>query len=94
MMNDMKPMFETRIFNGKKKSGKYSFGAAQRTEIFRFVIDEIKKHWKRDDLIKKAKKYEKKAKFEKAIVQYKKMLEIFPDDGETKNKIEELGLAG
>jgi spore photoproduct lyase len=45
-LEQMKPMFPEKEFEGfnKPKSGKYSFGAAQRTEIFRFVIDEIKKH--------------------------------------------------
>ena len=43
MMNDMKPMFETRVFNGKKKSGKYSFSDEKRVEIFDFAISEIRK---------------------------------------------------
>ncbi len=43
MMNDMKPMFETRIFKGKKKSGKYSFSDEKRVEIFDFSINEIRK---------------------------------------------------
>ena len=50
----------------------------------------MKHFWKRDDLIKKALRYEKKGKIEKAIVQYKKILEIFPDDEDTKNKIKQL----
>ncbi len=50
----------------------------------------IKKHWKRDDLIKKANKYRNRKKYDKAIIQYQKILEIFPADGDTKKKLEEL----
>ncbi len=51
---------------------------------------DLSQHWKRDDQLKKAKKYEKREKYEKAIVQYQKILELFPDDGGTKRKIENL----
>ena len=42
----MEPMFPPKVFEGNKKAktGKYSFGAGQRKEIFRYVIDEIRKH--------------------------------------------------
>ncbi len=63
-----------------------------RTEIY--YVDpnflDIKNHWKRDDQLKKAKKYEKKQKHEKAISQYQKILELFPNDEGTKRKIETL----
>ncbi len=50
----------------------------------------IKLFWKRDDLIKKANKYRNRKKYDKAIVQYQKILEIFPNDENTKRKIETL----
>lgn len=40
----MQPMFEPKMFGGKKKIGKYSFTENERTEIFSFAIDEIRKH--------------------------------------------------
>ena len=45
-LEQMKPMFPPKLFSGNKKpkAGKYSFGAAQRTEIFKFVIEEIRRH--------------------------------------------------
>ncbi|MBF0227366.1 MAG: hypothetical protein HQK76_18125 [Desulfobacterales bacterium] len=44
MTKDMKAMFEPKEFEGKMKSGKYSFPEDQRVEIFSFAINEIKKH--------------------------------------------------
>lgn len=46
LMEQMKPMFTPKHFPGSKtaKSGKYSFTAQKRTEIFSFVIDEILKY--------------------------------------------------
>ena len=45
-MQDMQPMFSPKMFPGAKrpKSGKYSFSVEQRTEIFQFVINEIRKY--------------------------------------------------
>ena len=39
-------MFEPKAFAGSKrpKSGKYSFPAEKRTEIFTYIIDEIRKY--------------------------------------------------
>ena len=46
MVDTMVPMFEPKVFPGGKapKTGKYSFNEATRTEIFRFVIEEIRKY--------------------------------------------------
>jgi len=45
-MDNMVPMFEPVKFEGSKreKKGKHSFTDGQRVEIFKFVIDEIRKH--------------------------------------------------
>jgi spore photoproduct lyase len=45
-LDGMIPMFEPKLFPGTKfpKSGKYSFTVEKRTEIFRFIIDEIRKY--------------------------------------------------
>ena len=45
-MEKMKPMFPPKLFPGNKKpkAGKYSFSEEQRTEIFKYVIKEIRKH--------------------------------------------------
>ena len=45
-LEKMEPMFAPKLFEGKKrtKTGKYSFTPTQRTDIFRYVIDEIRKH--------------------------------------------------
>lgn len=45
-LNEMKPMFEPKLFEGKKrvKSGKWSFSEERRIEIFLFVINEIRKY--------------------------------------------------
>ena len=45
-LEQMKPMFSEKEFEGfsRPKAGKYSFGAAQRTEIFNYVIEVIRKH--------------------------------------------------
>jgi spore photoproduct lyase len=45
-LNDMEPMFQPKLFPGKKrpKSGKFSFKEETRTQIFSFVISEIRKH--------------------------------------------------
>jgi len=42
----LEPMFEPKTFAGSKrpKSGKYSFPTEQRTEIFTYIIDEIRKY--------------------------------------------------
>lgn len=42
----MEPMFPPKMFTGSKKakSGKYSFPEKQRTDIFRWAIDEIRKY--------------------------------------------------
>ena len=42
----MEPMFEPKIFPGTRspKSGKYSYSEKKRTEIFKYVIKEIKKY--------------------------------------------------
>lgn len=39
-------MFEPKLFKGSKtqKAGKYSFSEKRRTQIFNFVIDEIRKY--------------------------------------------------
>ena len=50
----------------------------------------IKKHWKRDKILKRANIYEKEKWYDKAIKQYQKILTIFPDDEVTKEKIESL----
>jgi len=46
MLGKMVPMFQPKLFSGKKrlKSGKYSFPEAQRIEIFNFAINEIRKY--------------------------------------------------
>ncbi len=46
MMNSMKPMFEPKMFKGKKrpKVGKYSFSEEARVKIFDFIIKEIRKY--------------------------------------------------
>jgi spore photoproduct lyase len=46
ILENMEPMFEPKVFDGLKnpKSGKYSFSEDKRTEIFKFVIDEIRKY--------------------------------------------------
>jgi spore photoproduct lyase len=46
LMEKMHPMFTPKIFPGSKtaKSGKYSFSAEKRTEIFNFIIGEIRKY--------------------------------------------------
>ena len=46
MLGNMKPMFEPKLFPGKKrpKAGKYSFSEAKRIEIFNFAINEIRKY--------------------------------------------------
>jgi spore photoproduct lyase len=46
ILDTMEPMFEPKIFAGLKnpKIGKYSFSEARRTQIFNFVIDEIRKY--------------------------------------------------
>ena len=45
-LDEMEPMFEPRIIEGRKKPmvGKYSFTEDKRTEIFDFVINEIRKY--------------------------------------------------
>jgi len=45
-LSQMSPMFPPKLFPGKKnpKSGKYSFSEEKRTEIFDFIISEIKKY--------------------------------------------------
>lgn len=50
----------------------------------------VKNYWKRDDLIEKAHKYINKGKFDKAIQQLNKVLEIFPNDEDTKKWIVQL----
>ena len=66
------------------------------TEIYyvepSFFTD-IKKHWKRDDLLKKGAKFVKRKKYDKALIQYQQILEIFPDDESTKKKIDILSKA-
>ncbi|MCK4757778.1 MAG: hypothetical protein KAS67_04950 [Thermoplasmata archaeon] len=54
---------------------------------------DIKKHWKRDDLLKKGAKFVKKKKYDKALIQYQQILEIFPNDEESKKIISELSNA-
>jgi spore photoproduct lyase len=46
LLNLMEPMFEPKILPGKKmpQIGKYSFPEEKRIEIFRYVIDEIRKY--------------------------------------------------
>jgi len=46
LMEKMQPMFAPKIFPGSKtpKSGKYSFSAENRSEIFSYIIDEIRKY--------------------------------------------------
>jgi DNA repair photolyase len=46
ILDTMEPMFEPKMFTGLKnpKIGKYSFSEERRIEIFKFVIDEIRKH--------------------------------------------------
>lgn len=46
MLNNMKPMFEPKMFEGKKrpKEGKYSFLEEARIKIFDFIIKEIRKY--------------------------------------------------
>jgi spore photoproduct lyase len=46
MLNEMEPMFEPKMFNGKKrpKIGKYSFLEQTRVRIFDFIIQEIRKY--------------------------------------------------
>ena len=46
MMESMKPMFEPKMFKGKKrpKVGKYSYSEDERFKIFDFVIKEIRKY--------------------------------------------------
>ena len=41
-----KPMFPPKLFSEKTKpkAGKYSFSGVKRRRLFRFVIDEIRKH--------------------------------------------------
>jgi len=45
-LDDMEPMFPPKLFPGAKrpKSGKYSFTEEKRSEIFNFVIKEIRKY--------------------------------------------------
>jgi spore photoproduct lyase len=45
-LDEMEPMFEPRLFVGKKrpKSGKWSFSEERRIEIFAFAINEIRKY--------------------------------------------------
>jgi spore photoproduct lyase len=45
-LENMQPMFPAKKFRGSKKpkSGKYSFTEKKRTEIFKFIISEIRKH--------------------------------------------------
>ena len=40
----MEPMFEPKMFKGKKKIGKYSFTEQERAEISTLAIEEIRKH--------------------------------------------------
>jgi len=56
-------------------------------------FDDIKKHWKRDDLLKKASRYEHWGKYKKALAQYQKILELFPDDESTRKKVDQLSRA-
>ena len=46
ILDNMEPMFEPKLFDGLKspKSGKYSFSEDKRTEIFKFVINKIRKY--------------------------------------------------
>lgn len=46
LMEEMEPMFTPKHFPGsaQPKSGKYSFSAEKRVEIFKYVIDEIHKY--------------------------------------------------
>ncbi len=46
MLGNMGPMFEPKIFEGKKrpKIGKYSFSEAERVKIFDFIIKEVQKY--------------------------------------------------
>jgi spore photoproduct lyase len=45
-VDSMKPMFEPKMFKGKKRPniGKYSFSEEARVRIFGFIIKEIGKH--------------------------------------------------
>ena len=45
-LNGMKPMFDPKMFAGKKrpKVGKYSFSEPVRVDIFGFIIQEIRKY--------------------------------------------------
>ena len=46
ILEDMQPMFEPKLFPGKKrpKIGKYSYSEEKRIEIFNSIINEIKKY--------------------------------------------------
>jgi len=46
LVGGMKPMFPPKLFPGAKrpKSGKYSFSEAERTEIFAFIINQIRRY--------------------------------------------------
>jgi len=46
ILGQMGPMFEPKLFIGSKtpKDGKYSFSEKRRTQIFNFVIEEIRKY--------------------------------------------------
>ena len=46
LMERMVPMFPPKMFPGSKKpkSGKYSFTEKERVDVFRFIINEIRKY--------------------------------------------------
>ncbi|MCD4718846.1 MAG: hypothetical protein K8S13_03175 [Desulfobacula sp.] len=46
ILGQMGPMFEPKLFEGSKtpKAGKYSFSEKKRIQIFKFVIEEIRKY--------------------------------------------------
>jgi spore photoproduct lyase len=46
ILENMQPMFPPKVFTGfhSPKSGKYSFADKKRIEIFRYIIDEIRKY--------------------------------------------------
>jgi spore photoproduct lyase len=44
LMEGMEPMFDSKLIEGSLKRGKYSFNQGLRAEIFRFVVEEIRRH--------------------------------------------------
>jgi tetratricopeptide (TPR) repeat protein len=73
-----------------KEFRRYKDGPADSISYAKIGEVHMKFFWMREDIIKKAEKYEKKGKIEKAIIQYNKILEIFPEDESTKAKITQL----